>query len=84
MGFDIYNCFLKIQESIGTVIPKIGAPFGSVKVHSFTLSYIPGSMKCDSWASLLSRTFVNLSLSHKPKARVATLSPTKRISQYPH
>jgi hypothetical protein len=32
---------------------------GSVGVHSFTLSYTLGSMKCDSCASLLACTFVN-------------------------
>jgi hypothetical protein len=29
-------------------------------------------MKCDSWASLLARTFASLSLSREPKPRVAT------------
>jgi len=42
-----------------------------VEVHSFTLSHTPGSMKCDSWASLLARTFASLCLGHEPKARVA-------------
>jgi hypothetical protein len=28
MGFDPYNCFLKIQESIGTPTPKTGAHLG--------------------------------------------------------
>jgi hypothetical protein len=41
-------------------------------VHSFTLSYIHASMKCDSHASFLARTFVNTCLDHKPKARVVT------------
>jgi len=38
-----------------------------------TLSYTPGNMKCDSWASLLARTFVRPCLGHKPKARVVTI-----------
>jgi len=62
-----------------------GSPLGSVWVHSLTLSYTPGSMKCDSWASILAHTFVSPCLGRKPKARVAIinvqgiakLSPTK-------
>jgi hypothetical protein len=49
-----------------------GSSLGSVKVHSLTLSYIPKSMKCDSWTSLLARTFTSPYLSREPKARVAT------------
>ncbi len=64
---DPYNRPLKIQESIKTLTPKVG-------VHSFTFSYILESMKCDSRASLLACTFVNLCFSHKPKARVATIT----------
>jgi len=48
-----------------------GSSLGSVKVHSLTLSYILGRMRCDSWASLLARTFVTPCLGHEPKARVA-------------
>ncbi len=47
-------------------------PFGSVGIHSFTCSHTPKSMKCDSQASLLAHTFVNLCLCSEPKARVAT------------
>jgi hypothetical protein len=43
-----------------------------VGVHSLTLSYILGSMKCDSQASLLAHTFTSLYLNHKLKAKVAT------------
>jgi len=46
--------------------------FESVGVHSLTLSYILGSMKCDSQASLLAHTFTSLYLNHKLKAKVAT------------
>jgi hypothetical protein len=37
-----------------------------VNVHSFTLSYTPKSMRCDSWASLLARTLASprLGLQH--------------------
>jgi hypothetical protein len=39
MGFDPYNCSLKIQESIGTPTPKMGAHLGmchKVKVRVAT------------------------------------------------
>ncbi len=39
----------------------------------FTLSYTPGSMKCDSRASLLVCTFTSPCLGHEPKARVVTI-----------
>jgi hypothetical protein len=45
---------------------------GSAGVHSFTLSYIPESMKCYSCTSLLAQIFANLCLSRKPKVRVVT------------
>ncbi len=45
---------------------------GECGVHSFTLSHIPKSMKCDFRASFLVRTFVCPCLGHEPKARVAT------------
>jgi hypothetical protein len=51
-----------------------GSPFGSVWVHSFTLSYTHGSMKCDSWASLSAHTFAIHCPGHDPKVKVETLS----------
>jgi hypothetical protein len=68
MNFDAYNCPMKIQESIKTPTPKV-REYG---VHSFTLSYTPRSMKCDSWASFLAFTFVSRCFGHEPKARVVT------------
>ncbi len=47
---------------------------GSVGVHSFTFSYIPGSMKCDSQASFLAHTFVSPYFGRKPKAMVAIVT----------
>jgi hypothetical protein len=44
-----------------------------VRVHSLTLSYTPESMKCDSRASFLARTFASPCLGRKPKARVVTI-----------
>jgi hypothetical protein len=43
-----------------------------VRVHFLTLSYTHGSMRCDSWASLLACALVSPCLSHEPKVRVVT------------
>jgi hypothetical protein len=51
-----------------------GSSLRSVRVHSLTLSYTPGFMKCDSWASLLARTLASPCFGCEPKARVITCS----------
>jgi hypothetical protein len=44
-------------------------------VGSFlTLSYTPESMKCDSWASFLARTFASPYFGHEPKAKLAKVT----------
>jgi hypothetical protein len=50
-----------------------GSSFGSARVHSLTLSYTPGSMRCDSQASFLARNLASVCLGHELRARVATL-----------
>jgi len=67
MGFDPCYCFLKIWESTRTPNSQSGSSFGSVKVHSFTLSCTLGSMKCDSWASLLATPLQALALVMNPR-----------------
>ncbi len=71
MNFELCNCPLKILESIGILVPKMGAHLG---VWEFipSLSYNPKNMKCDFQASLLAHTFTSLGLGREPKARVAT------------
>jgi hypothetical protein len=54
-------------------ISQSGSCLGSVRVHSFTLSYTPKSMWCDSQASSWPVTLQPFCLGRKPKARVATL-----------
>jgi len=54
-------------------ISQSGSSLGSVGVHSLTLSYTLGSMKCDSQASLLAHTFASICFDHKPKARVVII-----------
>jgi len=50
-----------------------GSSLGSVKVHSFIVSYTPGNMKCDSRASLLAHTLASPCLGCRPKVRVAII-----------
>jgi hypothetical protein len=50
-----------------------GSSFGSVRVHSVTVSYTLGSMRCDSRAFLLACTLVSLCLGREPKATIATI-----------
>jgi hypothetical protein len=50
-----------------------GSSLGSVRVHSFTLSYTLGSMRHDSRASLLVHNLVSPCFGREPKARVMTL-----------
>jgi hypothetical protein len=73
MSFDSCNRLLKIQKSIETLTPKVGVHLEVKGVHSLTLSYTPGSMKCDSQASLLARTFASPCFYRKPKTKVATI-----------
>jgi hypothetical protein len=74
MCFDPFHGFLKIWESIGTPTPKVGVHLGVWRFNSPTLPYSqhPGSMKCDSRASLLAYIFTSFCLGCEPKARVAT------------
>ncbi len=49
-----------------------GSSLESVSVHSLTLSYTPGSMRCDSHDSFLDCTLASPCLGREPKAKVAT------------
>jgi hypothetical protein len=68
MSFNPYNRPLKIREFNS----QSGSSLGSMGVHSFTFSYTPRSMKCDSHASFLAHTSTIFCLIHEPKAKVAT------------
>jgi hypothetical protein len=72
MSFDPWNRSLKIWESIETSIPKMRAHLGVWGFIPLTLSHSPGSMKCDSQASHLVRTFISPYFSCELKAKVAT------------
>ncbi len=46
-----------------------------MRIHSLTLSYIPGSMRCDSQVSLLACNLTSPCLGCEPKGTVETLNP---------
>jgi hypothetical protein len=63
--------FWKFENPPGLQFPKWEL-IRSVRVHSFTFFYTPGSMRCDSQASFLARTLASPGLGCEPNARVAT------------
>ncbi len=62
MGFDLYNCSLKILGVHRDSNSQHGNSLGSVSVHSHTLPH--------SQASLLAHALTSPCLGHEPKARV--------------
>jgi hypothetical protein len=71
MGFDSYNRPLKIRDSIGTPIPKMGVHlgvWGFMPSHSFALL---GALDVTPRLSFWPATFANPCLSHEPKVKVA-------------
>jgi hypothetical protein len=66
MGFDPWNCFLKIQESIGTSTPSMGVHLGSfphILLHSREHEmWLPGL--------ILARTLASRCLGREPKVKV--------------
>ncbi len=73
MNFDPYSHPFKNSRIHRESNFQSGSSFGSVKIHSLTLSYNPGSMKCEFRASFLACTFVSLCFDCKPKDKVTTL-----------
>jgi hypothetical protein len=72
MGFDPCNCSLKIWESIGTLIPKVGFIWECGGSFPHTL---PHFREHEMWllASFLDHTFASPCLGCEPKARVAII-----------
>ncbi len=66
MGFDPWNCTLKIWESIWEFTWECEGSFPHIL-------YTHGSMWCDSWISLLACNLATLCLGRKSKVRVTTL-----------
>ncbi len=74
MSFDLWNCSLKIWDSIGIPTPKVGIHLGLCELSpSHTPSHF-WECKCDSWVALLVYTFPCLYFDHEFKARVVTCS----------
>jgi hypothetical protein len=78
MGFDPCNRPLKIRESIRTLTLKVGTHLGVWRFIPSHSSPTPESMKYDSWASLLARTFTSPCLGQEPKVRVVTYWTMKK------
>ncbi len=72
MGFDPYNCALKIWESFWDSNSQHGSSLGSVRVHALTLFALLGACEVSpmspSWPATLQPPY----LGREPKARVAT------------
>jgi hypothetical protein len=73
LGFEPYNCYLKIWESTRTLPPKVGAPLG---VWGFIPSHSLHSQEHEMWllGFLLACPFAIPCLGHEPKVKVATIS----------
>ncbi len=84
MNFNPCNHFLKIWESTRTPTPKVRAHLGAWGFISSHFPTLPGAWDVTPGFPLLARTFLSLYLGHKPKAKVATLSPTRRRGQCFH
>ncbi len=61
-------------------ISQSGSSFGSVRVHSLTLSYLLGSMKCDSWLHSWATLLLALALVVSPRVAIVKLCVTPTIS----
>jgi len=70
MSFNPCNCSLKIWKLIVTPIPKVEARLGVCGGSFLHTSYTPENMKCDSWASVLARTFASPCFGRESKFRV--------------
>jgi hypothetical protein len=70
MSFGPCNRLLKIWKSIRALTFKMRVHFRVWGVDSLTFSYTPGSIKYDSRASFLVRTFASPYFGREPKVRV--------------
>ncbi len=86
MGFDPCNCSLKIWDSIGTPIPKMGVHLGVWRFNSHTFPYYqpPRNMKCGSQAFFLVDTFASprLGLWHRYKLWTMWKQLTHGLKKY--
>jgi hypothetical protein len=73
MGFDPLKFLFEDSRVHWDSNSQSESSFGTVEVHFLTLSYIFGSMKCNSRASLLACTFASTYLGCEPKVRATTI-----------
>jgi hypothetical protein len=72
MGFDPYNYSLKIQESIETPTPKVGAHLGVWKFIPSHSPKFPGAWNV-TLSFTIGHTFTSPCFGREPKAKVVTL-----------
>jgi hypothetical protein len=87
MGFDPWNCTLKIWESFWDSNSQHGSSLGSVRVHALTLFALLGACEVTSGSPSWPATLQALCFGHEPKAKVATtlicLKGNKSIGKRP-
>jgi hypothetical protein len=76
MNLSPWNISLKIQNSMGISIPKVGVHLG---VYGFICSH-SWKCKCDSWVALLACTFSCFLCGCKPKVRGVIIDIEKQMS----
>jgi hypothetical protein len=67
MGFDPYNCAMKIWKSIWKLDSQHGSSFGGVRVHSLTLFALPGACEVTPGSPSWPATLQPLTLVASPK-----------------
>jgi hypothetical protein len=72
MGFDPYNCALKVRESFWDSNSQHGSSLGSVRVHAFAFYALLGACEVTLGSPSWPTTLQPPCLGHEPKARVAT------------
>ncbi len=77
IGFDPYNCTLKIRESFWDSNSQHGSSFGSVRVHALTLFALPGACEVIPGSPSWPATLQPPCLGCEPKARVVTGTLTR-------
>jgi len=82
LSFDPLKSVSEVSGVHRDSISQSGSCLGSVRAHSLTLSYTPGSLWCDSRASPWPAPLQPLCLGHEPKARVTTIIIQNKISTF--
>jgi hypothetical protein len=82
MGFDLWNCALKIWESFWDSNSQHGSSLGSVRVHALTLFALLGTCEMTPRSPFCLTTLQPPCLGREPKAKVVTQSFIIDCSDY--